>query len=420
MIYECPVDILLITEKQGGPAHKGGWQRDMARRRYQKGNLRKRGKRYPVWELQWWEDYIKENGNVGRRQSAVLGLVSELTRREAKKLAEDRLAPINQGKLPPQSALSFADFVERCFIPLFFPTLKLSTQNRYRQTLTLHLLPALGECRLRDIETVDLQRFVLQKMQGGLSWESASHLRNLTSRVFEMARKWNYHLGANPASGVSLPEKIPIREKHALTPAQIPHLLELLKEPVRTTVLLGILTGMRVGEILGLRRKDVDFVTGEIRIEQANYRGLFGPPKTKGSKRSLPIPRALAAPLARACGHHARSRDECLVFQSRYGKPLSDSNLLHRHLKPAGAKIGAPWLNWHTLRRTHATLLQVAGASLKDAQAQLGHSKMSTTLEIYTVPIPAHLRVAVENLSLLVTDGDEFGPIAEGIPTTVQ
>ena len=415
------MDILPITEKQGGPAYKGGWHKDMARRRYQKGNLRKRGKRNPLWELQWWEDYIRENGSIGRRrQSAVLGLVSDLTQRQARKLAEERLRPVNQELLLPQSTQAFGDFVERYFVPLFFPTLKPSTQKRYRQTLTTHLLPAFGKYRLRDIGTVDLQRFVLQKMEGGLGWESANHLRNLVSKVFERATQWNCHSGLNPASGVSLPEKIPVREKHALTPVQIPHLLELLKEPVRTTVLLGILTGMRVGEILGLRRKDVDFVTGEIRIEQANYRGLFGPPKTKGSKRSLPIPRALAAPLARACGHHARSRDECLVFQSRYGKPLSDSNLLHRHLKPAGAKIGAPWLNWHTLRRTHATLLQVAGASLKDAQAQLGHSKMSTTLEIYTVPIPAHLRVAVENLSLLVTNGDEFGPIAEGIPTTVQ
>jgi integrase len=93
---------------------------------------------------------------------------------------------------------------------------------------------------------------------------------------------------------------------------------------------------------------------------------------------------------------------------------------LHRHLKPAGQKIGTPWLNWHTLRRTHATLLQAAGASLRDAQVQLGHSKMSTTLEVYTVPIPAHLREAVENLSQLVTNGDEFGQIAEGVPSTIQ
>jgi integrase len=418
--FACAMDILPITEKQGGPAYKGGWQKDMARRRYQKGNIRKRGKRNPVWELQWWEDYIRENGSIARRrQSAVLALVSEATRREARKLAETRLAPLNQNRLLPQSTLAFGDFVDRYFAPLFFPTLKLSTQRRYRQTLTMHLLPAFGSYQLREIGTLDLQQFILQKMEGGLGWESANHLRNLVSRVFERATKWNCFAGENPASGVSLPEKVPVRQKHVLTPEQIPRLLELLKEPVRTTVLLGILTGMRVGEILGLRRKDISFVAGQIRIEQTNYRGSFGSPKTKSSKRSLPIPKALAAPLARMCGHYGQTEDETLVFRTCHGTPLSDTNLLHRHLKPVGAKVGAPWLNWHTLRRTHATLLQVAGASLRDAQVQLGHSKMSTTLEVYTVPIPAHLREAVENLSRLVTNGDEFGQKAEELLTVV-
>jgi hypothetical protein len=122
------MDILPITEKQGGPAYKGGWQKDMARRRYQKGNLRKRGKRSPVWELQWWEDYIRENGSIGRRrQSAVLGLVSDLTQRQARKLAEDQLRPVNQELLLPQSTLGFEDFVDRYFVPLFFPTLHTKT-----------------------------------------------------------------------------------------------------------------------------------------------------------------------------------------------------------------------------------------------------------------------------------------------------
>jgi len=196
-----------------------------------------------------------------------------------------------------------------------------------------------------------------------------------------------------------------------------PCLLALLKEPVRTMVLLGILTGMRVGEILGLRRKDVDFASRQIRVEQAYYRGLFGSPKTKGSRRTLPLPEVLVSPLALIYGRAPRTGDEDLVFQTRNGTPFSDTNLLHRHLKPAGRKLGMPWLSWHTLRRTHATLLQVAGASLRDAQAQLGHSKMSTTLEVYTLPIPAHLREAVEKLSRLVTNGDELDQFAEEAPT---
>jgi integrase len=87
---------------------------------------------------------------------------------------------------------------------------------------------------------------------------------------------------------------------------------------------------------------------------------------------------------------------------------VRDNNLRHRELKPAGVKIGAPWLSWHTLRRTHASLLQAAGGSLKDASAQLGHSRLSTTHEIYTQPLPAHQRMAVEQLAQLVTNGDEL------------
>ena len=157
--------------------------------------------------------------------------------------------------------------------------------------------------------------------------------------------------------------------------------------------------------------------SGQIRVEQAYYRGLFGSPKTKGSRRTLPLPEVLVSPLARICEHATQAGEDDLVFQTRNGTPFSDTNLLHRHLKPAGRKLGMPWLSWHTLRRTHATLLQAAGASLRDAQAQLGHSKMSTTLEVYTLPIPAHLREAVEKLSRLVTNGDELDQFAEEAPT---
>ncbi|HEX9572122.1 MAG TPA: hypothetical protein VF969_07680, partial [Burkholderiales bacterium] len=60
--------ILPNAEKQGGLAQTGGWQKEMARRRYQKGSIRKRGKRNPVWELQWWEDCVKDDGSIGRRR----------------------------------------------------------------------------------------------------------------------------------------------------------------------------------------------------------------------------------------------------------------------------------------------------------------------------------------------------------------
>jgi site-specific recombinase XerD len=72
---------------------------------------------------------------------------------------------------------------------------------------------------------------------------------------------------------------------------------------------------------------------------------------------------------------------------------------------PEGRKLGMPWLNWHTLRRTYATLLQHAGATLREAQAQLSHSKMSTTLEIYTI---AYSASAAESRRKSLAFGDQW------------
>lgn len=171
----------------------------------------------------------------------------------------------------------------------------------------------------------------------------------------------------------------------------------------------GILAGLRVGEILGLRWQDVDFLNRLIRVQQAAYRGSIGPPKTKGSKRTLHLPEPLATALQRL--YNGSSQRDGLVFPTRTGMPYSDTNLRARHLKPAGLLIGAPWLSWHTFRRTHATLLSQSGASPKDAQAQLGHAHISTTMDIYTQPTPTHQRAAVERMAQLVTNGDELASL---------
>jgi integrase len=393
----------------------------MARRRYQNGCIRKRGKRNPVWELLWWEDFLKEDGSFGRSLvSKTLGPVRDLTLRQARKLAEEHLRPLNLGRVVPLSTITLQDFVEKQFVPNLFPVLKPSTRDRYRRTLNHHILPAFGSRRLCDVGTLDLQRFVLQKADTGLSWACVDHYRHLLSKIFSSAKKWGYYSGENPAAGVELPEKKSVREKHVLTPEQISSLLDVLREPVRTMFLVAILTGLRIGEVLGLRWKDLDLRAFQLRVEQAFYRGQVGSPKTQGSKRCIPLPPGLVDLLVQRRSQCMRNEPDDLLFQSASGKALSDTNLLHRHLKPAGRLMGAPWLNWHTLRRTHATLFQMVGGSLKDAQAQLGHAKLSTTLEIYTLPIPSQQRSAVEKLcQVLLTNVDEKQKLAEEMPAAV-
>ena len=93
---------------------------------------------------------------------------------------------------------------------------------------------------------------------------------------------------------------------------------------------------------------------------------------------------------------------ECLVFPSvRDGKPMRDNNILSRHMKPAGRKLGIGFVNWRCLRTSHATWLKMAGADVKDAQAQMRHSRASTTLDIYQQFVPQSQRRVINSLSEL-------------------
>jgi integrase len=93
---------------------------------------------------------------------------------------------------------------------------------------------------------------------------------------------------------------------------------------------------------------------------------------------------------------------ENLVFQSvSKVAPMRDNNILSQHIKPAGRRMGLGFVNWCCLRTSHATWLKMAGADAKDAQAQMRHSRASTTLDIYEQFVPESQQRAVDKLSSL-------------------
>ena len=90
--------------------------------------------------------------------------------------------------------------------------------------------------------------------------------------------------------------------------------------------------------------------------------------------------------------------NEALVFATRHGTPLASNNLRKRQLHPASQRAGLGWIDWHSLRHTHGTLLHEQGTPLRVAQAQLGQSHMTTTLEVYTHASGSAQRHAVNQL----------------------
>jgi len=370
----------------------------MVRRRYQLGCLFVRGKRPKVWVARWRERVLTSNGGMSTLlRSEVLGAVKEISRRQAQNLLEDRLRPLNTGRTVPRSIITFRRFVEDEFKPLVLPTLKFATREIYSLLLNKHLLPRFGEECIAEITTPEVQRFVLEKMKQGYAWETASHMRHLLSKVLGTAKQWRY-VADNPVLGVEMPERKLKRPHRAISIEEIQMLLSKMNEPEKTITVIATLAGLRIGEILGLRWGRVHLDRCTLEVEENCYKGVFGTPKSKASRREAPLASALVQALD---AHRSRSMDTsvgALVFCKGNGDPLSADNLRKKKLASACRRAGVSRIDWHTLRHTYSTLLHDLGTPIKVQQSLLGHSSAATTMDVYTHPVSESERDAVSRL----------------------
>jgi len=389
----------------------------MSRRRcYQEGSLFKRGTRKKVWVARWWEDAIGPDNQMRRiRRSEVLGSIAEIpTKREAQHLLDDLLRRANSGETRPQAVLTFRNFVEDRWKSDVYPTLKYSSKKFYDNMIGTHLKPAFGDTQLRLISKDNVQRFLTAKAQGGSSWKTVKHIRTVLGTILEAAVR-DELLTSNPVRRTRLPRRGPVEEPIQISAESIRALLEALPEPSRSIAKLLVMTGLRVGELLALRWQDVNLESGFLSVNRSVYEGHFDEPKTKRSKRRVPlgpksveilrsIPRKDADP-------------STLIFAARNGAPLSRRNLLNRQLRPACKALGLTEGNWHWLRHANATLLDSVGAPLGTVQALLGHSSSEITRETYIASVPSDARKAVEGVEeLLGTRGSLIGPKWTQVP----
>ena len=245
---------------------------------------------------------------------------------------------------------------------------------------------------------MDVQTFLTDKRKNGFSGSSAHGMRTAISKVLQAAVDWNL-LEQNPARGIRIGDRAPKTERLYLNPKEVGRLLTSLSEPYRTFVLVAVLTGMRIGEILALRWKALDLDRGVIQVRETVSEGKFGSPKTKSSRRGIPISRPVCDAFQTQLARSRQRGPEDLVFTTRNQTPLNPKNLLRRVLRPACKTLGLPLISWHSFKHTHATQLAEVGESLRTAQSLLGHSDVETTLNVYTHAIPDAQRRAVDKIA---------------------
>ncbi len=387
---------LAVDAGRGGRANG---KEVMARRRYQTGCLFIRGRKgRKVWVARWREDVMKPDGSLGRvMRSTVLGSVNELPKCEARKKLEDRLRPINQGLHRPLSMLLFREYAKGDWSSLLLPTFKLSTQRGYRMVLGRHLLPCFGDQRLCDIAKLGIQQFVAEKFRQGLAWQTVRNAWIVLSSILDSAVEYGY-LAVNPARGVKFPSQPPRQDPEIFTAEALARLLVHLQEPFKTMVTLAALTGLRIGEILALRWRAIDVISGTVRVSESVFQGHFQKPKSEKSIRTIPIGPALRGLLENHRQRSVHSRPDDLVFPSRRNGAHRESNLLERVVKPAGKAAGIGRVTWHQFRHIHSSLLHDLGVPAKVVQQQLGHATVQTTLNVYTHVVQNTHRKAIEDL----------------------
>jgi integrase len=307
-----------------------------------------------------------------------------VSKREAQRKLSDLLAAINQGTHKPEVMITFERFVFERFEPNILPMYRFSTARLYRHLNRRHLVPFFGKMRMSDIGAADLQIF-LTGVSKRVSSRTVVSLRNRLSKIFGVAVRWGC-MRQNPVTGAQVPAIVDVKKRGTLNPEQFWALYQELSEPYRTMVLLAVLSGMRCGEIFGLRWRYVDFEDGAVVVAETVYQGRSSKPKTAASNRKVFVGSLVMDALARLKVKGGTLDD--FVFPSDNLTPLSPNNVRNRILIPACRRAGIPLVGWHTFRYTYSTWANPSVESMKALQNQLGHEDPRLTLGVYIQPMP--------------------------------
>ena len=301
--------------------------------------------------------------------------------------------------------------------------LKPSTYTAYETVWRGHIKgSSIGRMNISKIKPVNIQTFYNAKMKSGLSVKTIWKIRNLISTALKQAVREGY-IEKNPDEYIVLPKKQRF-EPSILTPDEIRKIVEEAKEdPLYPIVVTALFTGMRKGELMALQWKNVDFQNRRIFVEHSlgvllHQEGSDGKfhnayelvePKSKKSKRYIPLADVAigALRIQRARQDENRRRyaeiykESDFVFTELDGEIMNQKrfmNQYHSFLK----KYRVSDCRFHDLRHSFASLMLQRGVDIKTLSDILGHSQISTSLDIYTHVYDSTKAIAVEDFNELI------------------
>lgn len=368
----------------------------MVRKRYQHGSMRVLPRKSgDVYEYRYYRTRAD-----GKRAPAnfVVGSVAELKTEagawtKVRKMNFDPNSPVNTIVKPITFGELAKDYIHvelahdqsNAAIPKAH-----STVETYRRYIHRHILRRWETIRASDMEPIAIQHWLRElRMDSDLSNPTLVKIRNVMVAIFKHAQRYGLLPRTQEANPMIFVRQSSVSnyEPIVLTLSQCVEIIANLTGMHRVLVLADAATGLRISEILALRWSDIDTAHSCIRVTRAYVYGKFGPPKSKASKKPVPLHPLLADALEAWRKETSYSAHDDLVFPSMRlegKKPPRANMLVADHLQPAAQKAGiSEPIGFHTLRRTLASALVENGSDVRLVQELLRHSNPVITLDAY-------------------------------------
>lgn len=348
------------------------------------------------------------------------------TRKEAQRVLTDHIKRQHDGDYQAPDRITLGMYLTDRWLPTKRSQLRPSTFDSYRRNIHNHVIPRLGAIPLQRLTAEDLDRFYADLLSsgrlngkgGGLSAKSVRYIHSILRKAIADAHRKgtivrNVADVADPPKPSASAKK---SEMRAWTPEQLRQFLdEIADHRLVAAYFLAANTGMRRGEVLGLRWQDVDLDRGRLSVQQAlvniAYELHVSDVKTQSSRRVVDLDERTVAVLRSWRKRQleeqilvGRRADEgALVFSQPDGAPVHPdhfSQVFERHV----AKSDLPRIRLHDLRHTHATILLQAGVPVKVVSERLGHSSPAFTMTVYQHVLPGMQADAAAAFSAAVFD----------------
>ncbi len=340
----------------------------MTRRAWGSGSLYRRKS-----DGRWVGSVELQDDSGARHRRYVTGTTKSAVRKRLRALAASSASR-------RQTSETVGEFMTRWLDDVAAKRLRPRTMDGYRSIAVDWIIPAIGDIPLGSLGPDDVQRLLGSVPR---SAQTVGHVRKVLSAALQQALRWEL-VDRNVARLVPAP-RITRQSIEAWTADEARTFLAFVADDDRRALyVLAITTGMRQGELLGLRWQDVDLERGTLRIERTvrqivGERGAWAEeePKTKNSRRTIPLSKMATAAL------EAMPRTLGYVFARPDGQPLNRGEVTRRFQRTA-KEAGLRRIRFHGMRHTAAVLmLDASGGDLRMTQAMLGHSSIQTTVDVY-------------------------------------